>query len=278
VNAFVTKLDLSAGAQLATATTLSASANPAVAGALVKFSAAVTDSIGRAASKGSVVFKVDGMAASTGTVSGGKATYATSSLTAGRHTILASFEDSSNYYALSSAGLTETITEPQASAPVFSPAVGTYDTPRSVTLTDATKGATIYYTTNGNTPTTTPSDKYVNAITVSKTTTIKAIAAASGHTNSVVATGTYTITPPAPTPTFSPKAGTYTSTQTVKIADTAIAGLKIYYTTDGSTPTAEATRYTSAGVKVSSTETVKAVAAATGYSDSAVASAKYTIN
>jgi hypothetical protein len=64
----------------------------------------------------------------------------------------------------------------------------------------------------------------------------------------------------------------------VKITDKATTGLKIYYTTNGSAPTTKSTLYTSAGIKVSATETIKAVAVATGYSASAVASAKYTIN
>src|ERR1700728_4386935 len=40
-----------------------------------------------------------------------------------------------------------------ATTPVFSPAPGTYTSMQLVTLTAATPGATIYYTTNGSTPT-----------------------------------------------------------------------------------------------------------------------------
>ncbi|MBK8802160.1 MAG: chitobiase/beta-hexosaminidase C-terminal domain-containing protein [Fibrobacteres bacterium] len=38
-------------------------------------------------------------------------------------------------------------------APVFSPASGTYSAAQSVTLSSATSGTTIYYTTDGSTPT-----------------------------------------------------------------------------------------------------------------------------
>ena len=83
--------------------------------------------------------------------------------------------------------------------------------------------------------------------------------------------------PPAPTPTFLPAAGTFTTAQTVKIADTATTGLAIYYTTNGTAPTTTSTKYTSAGIAVTATKTIKAIATATGYSASAVASATYTI-
>jgi ABC-type phosphate transport system, periplasmic component len=59
----------------------------------------------------------------------------------------------------------------------------------TVTLKSATSGATVYYTTNGSNPTT-KSTKYKSAIAISKTTTLKAIAAKSGATSSV-ATYTY---------------------------------------------------------------------------------------
>jgi len=76
--------------------------------------------------------------------------------------------------------------------PAFSKAAGTYTTAQSVTLTDATAGTTIYYTVNGTTPTT-ASTKYTAAITVSKTEKVEAIAVLAGHTNSGVASISYTI-------------------------------------------------------------------------------------
>jgi len=161
-----------------------------------------------------------------------------------------------------------------AATPTFSPVAGTYTSAQTVTISDTTAGATIYYTTNGATPTT-ASTVYSGAITVGATETLKAIAAATGFTTSAVGTAAYTITPPAATPTFSPVAGTYATAQTVTISDTT-TGAKIYYTTDGTTPTTSSTVYSGA-ISVSSTETLKAIATAAGFSTSAVGSAAYTI-
>lgn len=165
---------------------------------------------------------------------------------------------------------------PSATAtPAFSIASGTYSSAQTIAITDATPGAAIYYTTDGSTPSTSSSG-YTTPITVSTTKTIKAIAIAIGFSASPVATATYAIMPPAATPTFSVPAGTYTSIQTVAISD-ATVGAAIYYTTDGTTPTSASTVY-SGPIAVSKSETLKAIATATGFSTSAVGTADYTIN
>ena len=88
--------------------------------------------------------------------------------------------------------VTVTASRAQVATPTFSLADGTYNTAQSVTISCATTGATIYYTTDGSTPTTS-STQYTGAISVGSTTTIKAIAVASGYVDSEVATATYTI-------------------------------------------------------------------------------------
>ncbi len=169
-----------------------------------------------------------------------------------------------------------TISLPVVATPSFSPAAGTYSSAQSVTITDATSGATIYYTTNGSTPTT-ASSVYSSAIPVSVTETLEALATHSGDTNSAVASAVYTISlPVVATPTFSPAAGTYSSAQSVTITD-ATSGATIYYTTNGSTPTTASSVYSSA-IPVSVTETLEALATHSGDTNSAVASAVYTIS
>ncbi len=77
-------------------------------------------------------------------------------------------------------------------------------------------------------------------------------------------------------PTFNPAAGGYTSSVSVTLA-CATSGATIRYTTDGSTPTAASAQYTGA-ISVTGTKTIKAIAVKSGMTDSAVASATYTIN
>ncbi|MGM9840438.1 MAG: chitobiase/beta-hexosaminidase C-terminal domain-containing protein [Sodaliphilus sp.] len=79
----------------------------------------------------------------------------------------------------------------QLAAPTFSPAGGAYDSEQSVTIS-AVEGAKIYYTTDKSVPTTS-STEYSGPITVSETTTIRAIAVKEGYTNSEIAEATYTI-------------------------------------------------------------------------------------
>ncbi len=74
--------------------------------------------------------------------------------------------------------------------PVATPAGGFYTEAQSVTLSCATENAVIYYTTDGKEPTA-ESTQYKNAITIDKTTTLKAIAIL-GEESSSVLTATYT--------------------------------------------------------------------------------------
>ncbi len=80
----------------------------------------------------------------------------------------------------------------QVAIPTFSPAPGSYTASQTVTISDATAGASIYYTTDGTNPTAT-STRYTTPIAVTSTQTLKAFAKASGYTDSPAATGTYTI-------------------------------------------------------------------------------------
>lgn len=164
---------------------------------------------------------------------------------------------------------------PQVATPTFDPVAGTYESTQSVTLSCATNGATIHYTTNGDTPTA-QSATYSTAISVSVSETVRAIALLSGYTDSAVGSATYTIgQQQTATPTFNPAAGSYSSTQSVEIS-CSTSNSTIYYTTNGDTPTTGSTVYTGA-ISVSTSQTVRAIATASDHSISEVGSAAYTI-
>jgi hypothetical protein len=80
---------------------------------------------------------------------------------------------------------------PQSAAtPVITPASGTFTAAQSATITDATAGATIHYTTDGSTPTAS-SPTYQAAIPLSSLTTVQAMASAPNYANSAVASATF---------------------------------------------------------------------------------------
>lgn len=109
----------------------------------------------------------------------------------------------------------------------------------------------------------------------SETVTLSGPSSGSGYAQFSMITITIGVPSSIATPTFSPAAGTYTETQTVTISCTT-DGATIYYTTDGSTPSAEnGTQGTS--VTVNTSMTLKAIAIKDEES-SAVATAEYTIN
>ncbi len=144
---------------------------------------------------------------------------------------------------------------------------------KSVTLTSATEGANIYYTTDGTAPSTS-SHLYTGPITLTETATIKAIAAKAGMNDSKTASGKITVSA-VETPASS-HAGGLLDAGTVITLKTATSGAMIYYTTDGSTPTTESARY-NGSIAVTKAVTVKAIAVKDGYRSSGVFEASYTV-
>jgi Chitobiase/beta-hexosaminidase C-terminal domain len=163
--------------------------------------------------------------------------------------------------------------------PSFSTGTGTYHAPPTVAIVDGTSGAVIHYTTNGTTPTTS-SSIYTAPITISTTTTLKAIAVYPGGPSSAVASATYSIIS-AVTPALSLASGMYNRSVTVTITDGTPSAV-IHYTTNGATPTTTSAVYTgpltiSNTTTFSSTTILKAVAVYPGGPPSSAASASYTI-
>ena len=168
----------------------------------------------------------------------------------------------------------ETAVMETVETPEFSVASGAVNSGTEVTITCATEGAKIYYTTDGTEPTAS-STEYTAAISVTTAVTLKAIAVKSGMNNSAVASASYTIKGTVATPEFSVASGEVDSGTSVTIT-CATEDAKIYYTTDGTEPTASSTEYTAA-ISITEAVTLKAIAVKDGMNDSAVASASYTI-
>lgn len=159
--------------------------------------------------------------------------------------------------------------------PKFTPAAGSYDVSQSVSISCSTPGATIYYTTNGDDPTIS-SNVYNGSIIVNSTTMIKAFATKAGLDDSNVATATYTFQ--CATPTFSVPGGSYNDVQSIYLETTTV-GATIYYTTNGTEPTASSTRYTGSPIVLDAagTTTIKAIAIKDGLGNSEIASATYVL-
>ncbi len=102
--------------------------------------------------------------------------------------VASSTTDTGSYPAIT---LTKTATNTCAT-PTFNLAGGTYAYAQNVTISCATSGAAIRYTTNGSDPTVS-STSYSNPINIASTTTLKAKAFKSGWTDSAIAAATYTI-------------------------------------------------------------------------------------
>lgn len=179
-------------------------------------------------------------------------------------------------------------------APTISPDAGVYEFTQPITIT-AEDNATIYYTLDGTTPTT-ASTLYSTPITLDHSAKVSAIAVY-GTNASVAATKIYEIVYPNPTqslstlyydataqqylwkskslasPTFSLASGTYGSNQTLTL--TADSTATIYYTIDGSVPSALSTKYTSS-IAITTNVVVKAIAIA-GTTSSSVSSGTFVV-
>ena len=130
-----------------------------------------------------------------------------------------------------------------------------FSEPAKIKLSTKEKGATIYYTTNGKNPTK-KSKVYKGAITLYKDTQIKAMVATSGKSNSEIASWNYYVS--AKTPQANKPSGTYSSAVNVKLS-CKTKGAKIYYTTNGKTPTAKSKQYKGA-FTISKNTTLKVIA------------------
>jgi len=175
---------------------------------------------------------------------------------------------------------TVTVT-PTVAVPAFNPVSGTgFSGSLNVTISTATSGATVFYTTDGSTPDTGDANNGTASVQVNltDTTTIKARAYRDGMDPSAIGQATYTETlPTVATPTMSPDGGDFYTSVNVTIS-TATSGATVFYTTDGSTPdTGDANNGTaSVQVNLTATTTLKARAYKLDHNESSVKTATFT--
>src|SRR5262249_41980859 len=101
----------------ATTTTLASSANPSVFGQTVTLTAHVAPMSGSGTPTGTVTFLDADTSIASGTLSGGTATFSTSSLAVGMHTITASYDGDANFSASTSSAITQTVNSTSTNQP-----------------------------------------------------------------------------------------------------------------------------------------------------------------
>jgi sugar lactone lactonase YvrE len=227
---------------------------------------------GAAAPTGTLTFALAGGATVAATCTGSSspltclATYPASALNAGSQSIVALLAGDANYTAASATG---TLTVSQAAPTITwaTPASIPLGTPLSATQLNATANVagSFAYTPAAGT------------ILPAGPQTLAVIFTPSNATDYTIASQTVqlVVVPFAAQPIITPGSGGYAAAQTVTIADST-PGAAIHYTTDGSTPTAASAHY-NAPLTIAATETIEAIATATGYETSAVSVATITI-
>lgn len=99
---------------------------------------------------------------------------------------------------------------------------------------------------------------------------------AANNASNIINVNTFTVTATVDDPVASPEGGTYDSPQSVTLTSST-PGAAIYYTADGTTPTASSTVYTTP-INISANATLKFFAAKAGMEDSQEMMEEYTIN
>jgi formylglycine-generating enzyme required for sulfatase activity len=177
------------------------------------------------------------------------------------------------------------IAYPALPAPAFSPPSGTFSAAQAVGISCATEGAIIRYlwslsSSPGDPSASSPVFDTGSSIQMGgdgSTLRVAAYASKAGWSDSPVSSGNFSVVfPTVDSPTFNKTAGTYNSDQAVTIA-CATPGAAIYYTTNGTAPSAANGTACSSGSSVSlaTKTTLKAIAVLGGYRDSSIASAAY---
>ena len=157
------------------------------------------------------------------------------------------------------------------SSPTIAPAAGTYTGSVTITLSTNTTGATIYYTTDGTTPTV-GSNLYSAPFAQTSNATIVAFVHKGGLTDSPTSTSAFTVQ--AVTPVISPNGGAFTGSIVLTLS-TSTSGATVFFTTDGTAPATSSNAYTTP-VTLLRSAVINAAAFSGANLPSAVATAAFT--
>jgi len=173
------------------------------------------------------------------------------------------------------ASLTMSISYTTAAAPSFDHLTGTYSGPFTLTITESTPGSTVWYTTDGTDPvvgggTSTYSGAAPITISVSQPTTVKAVATATGWTDSAITNATYSFVVGMPV-----LGGSFP----YLTLSTPSSGATVWYTFDGSQPIPSVSSSTTSTLNfyVGSTETLRAIAVFPGWSTSSELNTSWSV-
>lgn len=190
----------------------------------------------------------------------------TAGSTAGTATITVKALKSDNVTVIATATVAVSVLE-KCATPVITINPSSGGNTGEVTISSATPGVTIYYTTDGNTPTTS-STVYNGVFSINNGQTVKAIAARTGYWESEIASVTFTAAKvETPVINITPSGVTFSS-------DTPDA--TFYYTINGDDPTTSLTPWNGTPITgVSEGATIKVIAAKAGMITSDVVTKQY---
>jgi hypothetical protein len=164
---------------------------------------------------------------------------------------------------------------PDVATPTLDPAPGTYSADQIVTISCATAGAAVYYTTDGSDPTQS-STLYAGTFVVTSPTTVKARGYRAAMDPSAIGEAYYYIDyPNVAQPVATPAGGIYSAGVTVGVT-CATPSATVYYTTNGATPTESDAVWTTDQV-FGATTTLKLRAFATAMDPSGMVTEEYSI-
>ena len=189
------------GGKAASMTTITVPSWPPLVGTYAELTAQVAGPLNGPAPAGTVTFYSGTEVLGTANLDpSGSAVLYTDSLAAGTDWLSATYNGDAYYNPSSASPTPLNVAQSMAARPVFSLRSGTYASRLQVAITDSSPNVSIFYTTDGSTPSPTHGAQYVGAITVNATQTIRAMAVGPQFAAGPMISAWYTINLPSEPP------------------------------------------------------------------------------